>query len=111
MSLAAYMWAAELPLSVCNGTPHRVLLKLADRADDLGRGAYPGVPGIAKVLECSERTVKRALKKLVEDGLIRRGDQQLVDHYDSRYRPTVYDCLTPALKYLESRGVMYVTPE
>ena len=111
MSLEAYIWAADLPLSTCTGTAFRVLLKLADRADKYGYGAYPSVAGIAEVLECSERTVYRGLAELQRLGLIRKGDQRYVDHIDVRYRPTVYDVLTPALKALESRGVIRVTPE
>lgn len=111
MSLEAYIWAANLPLSRCNGTPFRVLLQLADRADKLGYGAYPGVEGMAETLECSPRTIQRALKELREVGLIRIGDQRYVEHIDPRYRPTVYDVLTTALVYLESRGVNCVTPD
>lgn len=110
MSLEAYIWAANLPLSRCNGTAHRVLLQLADRADKLGYGAYPHVATIAATLECSDRTVQRAIRDLLRDGLIRPGDQRYVDHLDSRYRPTVYDVLTAALKVTESRGDTPVTP-
>lgn len=110
MSLEAYIWAANLPLSRCNGTPFRVLLQLADRADPLGYGAYPHVSTVAEVLECSDRTVQRALQALVCAGLIREGDQRYVEHLDSRYRPTVYDVLTTALVVTESRGDNLVTP-
>lgn len=110
MSLDAYIWAASLPLSTCNGTTFRVLLQLADRADKVGYGAFPGVATIANTLECSDRTVQRALKELLAAGLIREGDQRYVDHIDPRYRPTVYDLLTPALVYNESRGDNAVTP-
>lgn len=110
MSLEAYIWAANLPLSRCNGTPFRVLLQLADRADKLGYGAYPNVSTIAEVLECSDRTVQRAIRELLRDGLIRPGDQRYVDHLDRRYRPTVYDVLTAALTVTESRGDNLVTP-
>lgn len=109
MSLEAYIWAANLPLTRCNGTPFRVLLQLADRADPLGYGAYPSVTTIADTLECSERTVQRALRDLTENGLIRHGDQRWVEHIDARYRPTVYDVLTFALVSLESRGDNCVT--
>lgn len=111
MSLEAYIWAANLPLSRCNGTPFRVLLQLADRADKLGYGAYPSVSTIAETLECSERTVQRSIRDLLDAGLIRPGDQRFVDHIDPRYRPTVYDVLTAALDYAESRGDNYVTPD
>lgn len=104
MSLEAYIWAANLPLSRCNGTPFRVLLQLADRADQLGYGAYPSVTTIAERLECSERTVFRALKELQMLGLIRRGDQRYVEHIDPRHRPTVYDVMTWALEYAEEHG-------
>jgi len=110
MSLEAYIWAANLPLSRCNGTPFRVLLQLADRADKLGYGAYPHVSTIADVLECSDRTVQRAIRDLIASELIREGDQRYVQHLDSRYRPTVYDVLTTALVMTESRGDNRVTP-
>ncbi|TFV82034.1 helix-turn-helix domain-containing protein [Microbacterium sp. dk485] len=110
MSLEAYIWAANLPLTRCNGTPFRVLLQLADRADKLGYGAYPNVSTIADTLECSERTVQRALRELRIAGLIREGDQRYVEHLDPRYRPTVYDVLTTALVMTESRGDRCVTP-
>lgn len=111
MSLEAYIWAANLPLSTCNGTPHRVLLQLADRSDKYGYGAWPHVNTIADTLECSPRTVQRAIRELLASGLIRRGDQRFVAHLDNRYRPVVYDVLTAALKYLESRGDNPVTPD
>lgn len=110
MSLEAYIWAANLPLSRCNGTPFRVLLQLADRADSLGYGAWPHVSTIADILECSDRTVQRALRDLIAADLIREGDQRYVQHLDARYRPTVYDVLTTALVFTESRGDNPVTP-
>lgn len=110
MSLEAYIWAANLPLSRCNGTPFRVLLQLADRADKLGYGAYPAVSTMADTLECSDRTIQRAIRDLLAAGLIREGDQRYVAHLDARYRPTVYDVLTAALAYVESRGDTHVTP-
>lgn len=111
MSLEAYIWAANLPLSTCNGTAFRVLLQLADRADKLGYGAYPSINTMADVLECSTRTIQRALVDLRAAGLIRLGDQRYVDHIDPRYRPTVYDVITAALAYGESRGDIFVTPD
>lgn len=111
MSLEAYVWAANLPLAGIGAAPFRVLLLLADRTDKLGYGAYPSVASMADTLQCSERTVQRALRELEALGLIREGDQRYVAHYDARYRPTVYDVLTAALTYTESRGDSSVTPE
>lgn len=110
MSLEAYIWAANLPLSVCNGTSHRVLLMLADRVDPLGYAAWPGISSMAETLECSERTIQRGIRDLLDAGLIRRGDQQHVDHLRADHRPVVYDVLTAALKYTETRGDNCVTP-
>ncbi len=113
MSLEAYIWAASLPLSACNGTAFRVLLQLADRVDPHGYGAYPHVTTIAETLECSTRTVQRALAELRIAGLIREGDQRYVQHLDARYRPVVYDLITPAMRvreHLASRGDNNVTP-
>lgn len=110
VSLEAYIWAANLPLSACGGTSFRVLLQLADRADKLGYGAYPAVPTMAETLRCSDRTVQRALRELEGHGLIRQGDQRFVQHIPPRVRPTVYDVLTDALIYMESRGDSSVTP-
>lgn len=104
MSLAALLWASDLPISACNLTAYRVLVKLADHADDLGYGAWPGIASLAERLECSERTIYRALATLQDAGLIRRGDQRHVEHIDARYRPVVFDVLTPALRAAESRG-------
>ena len=114
MSLEAYIWAASLPLARCSGTAFRVLLQLADRADPHGYGAYPSAAAIADTLECSTRTVYRAFKELRIAGLIREGDQRYVEHLDPRYRPVVYDLLTPALsirEHLASRGDISVTPD
>lgn len=110
MSLEAYTWAAGLPLNVCSGTAYRVLLMLADRVDPLGYTAWPSVLGMSETLQCSPRTVQRGIRELVEAGLIRKGDQRFVEHIRPDRRPTVYDLLTPALQYIESRGDRSVTP-
>lgn len=101
MSLDAYIWAANLPLDVCNGTTFRVLLKIADRADPLGYTAFPKPSDIAKTLGCTQRTVQRAVRELLDLGLIRRGDQSYVAHLRGGNRPVVFDVMTDALKYTE----------
>lgn len=110
MSLEAYTWAASLPLNACSATAYRVLLMLADRVDPIGYTAWPSVVGMAETLQCSARTVQRGIRELLDAGLIRKGDQQFVAHIRPDRRPTVYDLLTPALVYLESRGDTSVTP-
>jgi len=111
MSLEALLWVVDLPLRACSATARSVLACLAERADKLGYGAYPKVATIATKLECSERTVQRAIRELLDRGLIREGDPERVARHRADHRPNVYDVLTPALVILEeSRGDTYVTP-
>lgn len=110
MSKEAVLWTCQLPISACSGTAFRVLVNLAERADAYGYGAWPAVGKLAATLECSPRTVQRALRELVLSGLIRVGDQSQAAYIRADHRPTVYDVLTPALVYRESRGDIPVTP-
>lgn len=96
MSLEAYIWAGNLPIGVCSGAAFRVLLKYADRVDQYGRTAWYTAAGLAEELQCSDRTVRRAVKELLELGLISVGDQGYVQHIQGNYRPIVYDLETPA---------------
>lgn len=123
MSLEALMWAVDLPLTVCSPRAFRVLAKLAERADRYGYGAYPSVSTMATQLECSHRTVQRALAELLDLGLIRPSTVEPRTRADRR--PRAYDVVTPALTLRErfaaitepedddparSRGDTYVTP-
>lgn len=102
MSLAAYMWACSLPMSACTSRAYRVLLKLADDADEMGRGAWCWDAKLAEQLETSLSTIRRGRRELLELGLISLGDQRIVDHIRADRRPTVYDLETPA-KQLDDR--------
>lgn len=102
MSLAAYIWAADLPLDVCGYTAFRVLLKYADRADGTGATAWRSTQGLADELGCSTRTIQRARRELLEAGLLRLGDQRHVQHIREDKRPTVYDVMTPALRFQDA---------
>ncbi len=89
MSLAALAWAlwhAETK----DPTERVVLIRLGDHADPDGRGAYPSQRTLAG-LDLTVRTVRRHLDALECRGLIRRGDQRLVDHIRSDRRPIVWD--------------------
>lgn len=96
MSLEAQVWIAQLPLDVCSIAEYRVLHKLADVAAKDGTRAWRNVSsrngdGMAEELECSARTVQRALRSLEVLGLIERGDQHFVAHIRSDRRPTVWN--------------------
>lgn len=114
MSLRAMLWALEdAPV---NDTSALVILwALADRASDDGRSAYPSVEWIADRARCSTRTVHRHLRTLEQDGLISRGDQQIVAHFRADHRPVVWDLNLSArrgdnLSRRDTRDAHGVTP-
>lgn len=108
MSHEAQSWVSTLPMKACGPAAFHVLVILAERVDEYGYGAWPSIKGMAKSLEVSDRTVQRAIRELIDLGLIREGDQAQTTHL--QYRPTVYDVLTPALKYIESKGRHIMSP-
>lgn len=69
MSNEVLNWAKKV--TVGGQTRKAVFLLLADYADDKGR-AWPSQGTIADTLEMSERTVRTAVKELVEAGLLTR---------------------------------------
>jgi hypothetical protein len=73
--------------------PHWVstLMVLANDADSRGRGAHPYQADLARATRKDVRNVRETLKQLEAAGLIRKGDQRLVDHYDADERPVVWD--------------------
>jgi len=72
VSYKATNWAWELQLKM----PEKfVLVALADMADEQ-HSCYPGQATLAAMTGASERTVRRALVKLEEDGLISREERR-----------------------------------
>ncbi|MBD8665280.1 helix-turn-helix domain-containing protein [Rhizobium sp. CFBP 8752] len=68
MSIMIMSRLFRMELGGCN----RKLLavRLADFADDEGRGIYPGVPRLARETELSERTIQRILSEFVSEGIL-----------------------------------------
>lgn len=96
MSLRAMLWALE-HAPVENPARLVVLLALADCAADDGTAAWPTQERLAARARCSTRSVRRYLKDLEEvDGVIRRGDQELVAHFRRDLRPVVWDLVMDA---------------
>lgn len=91
MSVQASSWA----WNVTTGDPEAkfVLICLADVADMYGRGAFLSAITMARKMERSESTVRRALKYLEDKGFIRRGNQGIAAAYILRQdrRPVVFD--------------------
>ena len=110
MSLAAYVWVADLPLSACGATAFRVLLKYADRVDELGYHGWHSEPFLADALGCTTRSIRRARLELTDAGLLRLSeDQSAVDKFRADRRPRVYDVMTTALRMHEAHGGTFMS--
>ena len=95
MSVNAVDWALRFaPVDARHHGAARVLMCLANVADDEGRNAHPTHRKLAAWCKCSVSTVKRHLSWLEANGLIRRGDQRQAGHFSEWHRPVVWDlCL------------------
>lgn len=111
MSLAAYMWVGELPLDACTPTAFRVLLKYADRVDELGYHGWHTEEFLAEKFRCSTRTIRRARAELVAVGLMRLSEDQSYVAAGRRPDrvPKSYDVLTTALKMHERNGGTFLS--
>lgn len=90
MSIKVITWVrehapTENPAELC------ILYSLADRANDDGEGCWPSVATLAQEARCSQRTVQRHLRSLEDRGIIRKGDQRMVEKYRADRRPVVWD--------------------
>lgn len=83
----------QLPYDVCGPLAFRVLVKLANVADQEGKRAFRSKSAIADELGVSARSVQRAFRELEEGHLVRPGDQRLVSHLPANRRPIVYDII------------------
>lgn len=92
MSLRALTWAIyEIGSTLKDASAYRVLLILADNANDEGRGAYPSASTIAEETGMSLRTVRNKLNDLEAAGIIMRGDQAPADYLPANRRSVVWD--------------------
>ncbi len=64
--VSAVVWKRDF------GTGGRKVIaaRLADHADDEGRGIFPSVDKLAAECNCDRRTARRALKQFVEEGIL-----------------------------------------
>jgi hypothetical protein len=76
--------------SRASGNTLVVLLKIADNCDDSGRNAWPSIPTLARYCRCSESTVKRSIRELVELGEIEVVTNGGGREPGSRYAPNLY---------------------
>jgi hypothetical protein len=90
VSWQACHWAARIA-KTGSGTDKCVLMIMAETAGDDGRSVFLSQETLAERTGFNERTIRRSLLSLEQQGLIRRGDQSLVDGIAPRHRPVVWD--------------------
>lgn len=95
MSVEAISWALNEAPDVPPSSV-AVLIGLANHASHDGRGAYPSQPTLARYARKTERAIRNDLATLERAGVIRRGDQRLVDHLPPDRRPVVWDLAMPS---------------
>lgn len=90
MSWQAVKWVVH-DVNGVSGTEKLVLMVLAETARSDGKNVYLAHSTIAERSCLGVATVKRALKTLEAEGLIRRGNQSVTAHLPPRHRPVVWD--------------------
>lgn len=83
MSIKAIDWAKSVKAGGAGAK--LALLLLADHMNEKTNECFPSIPTLAIEMECSENTVRSALKKLREHGLVswvRRGNGETVERTD-----------------------------
>lgn len=92
MSVEAITWALN-DAPVDNSLDELVLLGLANHAHPDGSAAFPSQATLARYARCTERTVRNALSRLLDAGVIAYGNPHIVAAYVARpdRRPTCYD--------------------
>lgn len=103
MSIEAINWvlndAPDVPPQVVS-----TLIGIANHATPDGRNAYPSQSTLAAYSRKSERQVRRDIAELLKRGLVRRGDQRLVEHLPQDRRPVVYDLVMECHSDLDGRS-------
>lgn len=92
MSVEAITWALN-DAPVDNSLDELVLIGLANHAHPDGSAAFPSQATLARYARCTERTVRTALARLLDAGVIVHGNPHVVAAYISRpdRRPACYD--------------------
>ena len=91
MSWQACAWVDSLEHYLIGPLEFRVLLKLANVANETGTIAFRSKAEIANELGVHQKSVQKALRALEAAVLIKPGDQRLVQHIRADKRPTVYE--------------------
>lgn len=92
MSLRPMLWALH-DADATTPTQRVILVAMADPAHDDGTCSFRSQATLARIVGCSDRTIREHLTDLEDRGVIRRGDQELVSHYRPDRRPIVWDLM------------------
>ena len=89
-----------------------VLLCMANYAGEDGLNCFPSISTLARNSRLASRTVQRHITKLLDMGLIRKGNQSIVAALIARAdrRPIVYDLMIPRGVTQSPRSTDGVTP-
>lgn len=90
VSLAAMLWALN-EAQVTDPVAKLILIAMGDHANPQGQGCYAAQSTLAAQALCTDRTVRTHISEMERAGVIRRGDQQMVDHFRPDRRPVVWD--------------------
>lgn len=91
MSLRATTWALyEAPKDI-DAITFRLLMIIADNCDDNGCGFAYSTQKLADLAGVNKRTVQNRLPAMVDAGIIRLGNQDIVAYLPANKRPKVYD--------------------
>jgi hypothetical protein len=92
MSVQAMSWALTQQ-EITNAAARHVLLCLANYADSDGNAAFPSVATLSRDTGLAERTVRYKLDELESAGVIKKGNQRIVQAYIDRgdRRPICFD--------------------
>lgn len=102
MSLRNAMWAMH-EACVEDHLAHRILGFMADKASDDGANFFWSHKKLAEGTKCSVASVKRKLEHLEDLGVIRRGDQSILDdmNWPLDRRPVVWNLLVGTVAQYE----------
>lgn len=90
MSLQATTWALYDATRDLDANEFRLLMVMADMADQNGRNIYPSAATLADLCGVTTRTIRTKLASLEAKGLIIRDDQSILAHIPANRRPVAW---------------------
>lgn len=111
MSLRATTWALyEAPKDI-DAITFRLLMIIADNCDDNGCGFAYSTQKLADLAGVNKRTVQNRLPAMVDAGLIRLGNQNIVAYLPANKRPKVYDLVMAPAQHAAGNALPMPTAE